>query len=306
MDIKVAAWNIYFSWNLVEKRNSRLRVTPSQRRRAENVARIINDMDADVLGIVECMNKQELTFYKNQFCPQYDGVLVKGSGSRYNLGLLYKKSKVDVRTIRINTENWKTRIGDDRRDVTYKFARKPLVIELTADGTGDSMLLSVVHAKSKRPSDGLTPEEKLKEAVRNRKRIVAEGIRLRELLQARIESGNHDRFMIIGDVNDGPDFDRYEKQIWQSGIEAHLGSVLDPDRLLRSFIDLSDGKGQASSSFGDVQLDHMIFTENLQRGRTSPRVVPNSGRVRSDLVNLNYDGKRRDSDHAPVEVVVRF
>ena len=52
----------------------------------------------------------------------------------------------------------------------------------------------------------------------------------------------------MGDINDGPDFDRYEKQILRSGIEAHIGSVLEPETILHSFVDLSDGKGKPSPS----------------------------------------------------------
>ena len=40
------------------------------------------------------------------------------------------------------------------------------------------LLAAIIHAKSKRPSDNLSYEEKRKEALRNRKRIVAEGRRL--------------------------------------------------------------------------------------------------------------------------------
>ena len=112
----------------------------------------------------------------------------------------------------------------------------------------------------------------------------------------------------MGDINDGPDFDRFEKQIWQSGIQAHLGSVLDPDNILHSFVDLSDGKGLPSSSFanGSVQLDHIIYTQEFTNGPNGAMVKSGSGRVRSDLVNIMRDGKKRDSDHAPVEMIIQF
>ena len=107
------------------------------------------------------------------------------------------------------------------------------------------------------------------------------------------------------DVSDGPYFDKYERKITYSGIEAHIGSVLEPDKVLHSFVSLAGG-GVPSSSFGPIQLDHMIMSGNLAHGRARPKLVRRSGRVRSDLVDLADDGKWRDSDHAPVELRIDF
>jgi len=114
--------------------------------------------------------------------------------------------------------------------------------------------------------------------------------------------------MVLGDINDGPDFDSYEQKIWRSGIESLLGTVLNPDEILQSFVDMSDGKGVPTCSFrdGTIQLDHIVYTPNMRFGRSLPKVKRGSGKVRSDLVDLSDDGKKRDSDHAPVEVVLKF
>jgi len=155
----------------------------------------------------------------------------------------------------------------------------------------------------------LSPADEFKEAVQNRKRIVAESLRLRELLIKRAERGEpNNRYVILGDLNDGPDFDHYERRIFASGIETLLGSVLDPQSIYYSAIDMSDGKGEPTSSFADgsVQLDHVVHTQDMFYGRTKPKIVKNSGKVRSDLVNIKRDGKKRDSDHAPVQVEVDF
>lgn len=49
----LATWNIYFSWKMVEKDKGKYVFTKGQEKRVRNVADIINDMDADVLGIQE-------------------------------------------------------------------------------------------------------------------------------------------------------------------------------------------------------------------------------------------------------------
>lgn len=305
---KIACWNIYFSWQLVSRSGSAFRFPTKQRKRADNVGAIINAMDAGILGIVECMSPHALKFFRDQKLPQYGGLVLNGDGEKYNIGLLYKDDLFSVAKQRISTSRWKAKIGNDRSPRFYKFTRPPLVVNVTHKPTRRSLLVSVLHTKSKRPSDKLTKQQQEREAVQNRKRIVAEGMRLRELLFQKAKALGVDRFLVMGDINDGPDFDRYEKQIFRSGIESLLGSVLDPEKILYSFVDLSDGRGQPSSSFakGSVQLDHIVYTQSMHYGRALPKVVKSSGSVRSDLVNIKRDGKRRDSDHAPVEVKVRF
>jgi len=63
---KIAAWNIYFSWNLTETHQGALRIPPEQARRAANVGRIINALNADILGIVESMSKREMTCFQDR------------------------------------------------------------------------------------------------------------------------------------------------------------------------------------------------------------------------------------------------
>ena len=266
-------------------------------------------MDADILGVVECMSPVELTFFVKECCPQYNGILLNDDASKYNLGLLYKKELFTIRKERINTDSWKARIGNDTRIRKYYFARQPLVVKVTHKISDASMLLAVMHAKSKRPSDDLTGRDAYFNNLNNRQRIIASGMRIRELLFKKIEAPNSsiDRFMIMGDINDGPNFDEYERKVARSGVEALLGSVLDPKHILYSAVSLADGKGQASCSFqkGKFQLDHIVYTQNMQDS-ARPNVVKDSGKVRSDLVNVKRDGKTRDSDHAPIEVVVDF
>lgn len=301
---KIAFWNIYFSWKLIGE--SRGKYYFKEKKRSSNVADIINSIDASILGIAECMSEEKLRFFRDSKFPQYTGILMNGNRKNYNIGMLYKSNLFEIRKLPLNTERWKAKIGNDRVEKFYKFTRAPLCVEVKCRETHNTFVLSVVHSKSKRPSNNLTREEREREAIQNRKRIVAEGLRLRELLfkQAEELGKNYDQFIVMGDINDGPDFDKYEKQIFHSGIESLLGTVLDPKKILYSTIDLSDGKGQPSSSFakGSVQLDHIVYNQSLIDESRSTRIVESSGRIRSDLVNIKRDGKKRDSDHAPVEV----
>ena len=180
---------------------------------------------------------------------------------------------------------------------------------MTHKGTGTQVLLALMHTKSKfLKRAGPSCSEYRQKNLTNRKRIIAAGERIRELLFGKVSSGVPiDPFTIMGDLNDGLELDDYERKLDRGAIETFIGSVFDPKYILYSAVSFADGKGEASSSFerGKHQLDHVLFTQNMERG-PKPRIVGGTGDVRGDLVDLIKGGKRRDSDHAPVEVVVDF
>ena len=303
--IKLACWNIYFSHELLIAGKRGIRVRREQEERLENVLQIIRAIDADVLGIVECMPREMLRYLVKNHLRDYECV-VEGDSYRLNIGIVYKPDVVGVRKVAIAGESWKDRLGDDRRRRTYKWTRLPLLVEVEALATEGTFLVAVVHPKSKKTySSGAKGEA---EAYENRKRIVAEGRRLHALMweKPRRRPG-HERFVVMGDINDGPRFDEYEARIFRSGLEAHIGSVFGPNEVLHSFVDLSDERGVSTTppSWGAPQLDHMLYSRALAHGDGGITAVADSGRVRSDLVDFSSDsGKKRDSDHVPVEMVI--
>ncbi len=301
-------WNIFFSHKLVTGSPGNYRIPSTSRTRAKNVTEIIEAIDPDVMGIVECMPAGKLEFFRDELLPAGYEVMTEGTKNRLNLGMLYKSDRVSVAKVSFAKDRWKDRLGNDARLRYYKWARVPLMVKVRHLSSGRELVVTVVHPKSKKTySDD--PVEQEKEALDNRKRIVAEGRRLRDILwqMAASEGVPFDRFMVMGDVNDGPSFDRYEARILRSGVEAYIGRVYIPDQVLHSFVDLSDERGVPTTpaSWGAPQLDHILFTHALQHGSGLPRVVEGSGRVRSDLVNFSAgSGKATDSDHCPVQVTV--
>lgn len=304
-NLKIACWNVYFSHTLIGGDPGSYRV--AQQARADNVAEVIYEIDPHLFGIVECMPRSKLEFFRDAYMDPGYGLVVEGDASRLNLGLLYWAPELEVTQVPFGREAWLDQIGDDPQPARYRFARTPLITLVRHKVTGAAFVLAVVHPKSKKTYSA-DPDERRQEALRNRKRIVAEGRRLRAILHGLAASLGppYDRFLIMGDINDGPGFDAVEAAILRSGVETHIGSVLDPARLLYSFVDLSDEVGipTTPSSWGAPQLDHVLYTRQLAEGPALPRIVSGSGRVRSDLVDFaSGSGKDTDSDHIPVEVL---
>jgi hypothetical protein len=190
------------------------------------------------------------------------------------------------------------RVGNDEKEKKYGFSRKPLIAKVTPRiGKKRPFLLAVVHQKSKKvySNDEAEPYD-------NRKKIIAQGRRLRSILFGMLEKGIADRFIIMGDINDGPGFDYYEKSLVESGVEAHLGSVLEPETVLHSFVSLAKGGIPTHPFKPAAQIDHMLYPHEMDHGLDRPKVKKGSGRVRTDLVSIKKNGKDRDSDHAPTEL----
>lgn len=304
--IKLACWNIYYSHKLVEKKGPR-NFQIGEDKRLANIVRIIREIDPDVFGIVECMPANKLRVFIRRYLPGYRFV-IQGDSYRLNIALLYKPESLHVREVNFNRNRWKDKLGDDGRPVYYRWTRVPLLADIKDKPSGRRMLVAVVHPKSKKTfSYG---EEGEREAYINRKRIVAEGRRLHTVLwEKAVRTPDYEKFLVMGDINDGPSFDQYEARILRSGLESHIGRVYEPDKVLHSFVDLSDERGISTTpaSWGAPQLDHILYSHELAHGESLPRVVEDSGRVRDDLVDFSKgSGKKKDSDHVPVEVRVEL
>jgi hypothetical protein len=294
--IKVACWNIYYSDRLIENGQ----IKKSQKKRADNVGKIIQAIGAHILGIVECMPENKLKTFRDKYSGGHD-ILVEGNKKEQNIGIIFDSNKVEVSKVNYDKGKWYAQIGDDQKKKKYAFSRKPLIVKVTPKiGNKKAFIIAVVHQKSKKT---YTASEK--EPFNNRKKIIAQGMRLRKILFGMLQKKIAERFIIMGDINDGPGFDSYEAGLLKSGVEAHIGTVLEPDTILHSFVDLSDGIGTPTHTFkSPMQIDHMLYPHNMAHGSGKPKVNKNSGRVRSDLVDITKDGKKRDSDHAPIELIV--
>jgi len=296
--IKIACWNIYYSNRLVK--GNAINSNPTQKKRAGSVADIIEDLDPDILGIVECMPKKSLNVFLKAYDIDYYEPLVEGNRKEHNVGLLYWPASVKVEKLSFSGAKWTDQVGDDKSPRKYAFSRKPLIAKVTpTSGSKNPFLIAVVHQKSKKT---YTPDEK--EPYNNRKKIIAQGRRLRTILLGMLKNKVADRFIIMGDINDGPGFDQYEKSLVESGVEAHLGTVLVPETTLHSFTDLSKGGIPTHPFKPAAQIDHILYPHNVAHGSTKVKVRKNSGRVRSDLVSIKKNGRNRDSDHCPIEVTL--
>ncbi|MCI2400774.1 endonuclease/exonuclease/phosphatase family protein [Aliiroseovarius subalbicans] len=103
------------------------------------------------------------------------------------------------------------------------FSKPPLEAALTVKATGKALRLIGVHVKSKAPHGARGREEIMQVAIQNRRKQMAQCIWLRQRVENHLEAG--ESLIVLGDFNDGPGLDEYEKLFGRSGVEVVLGEA---------------------------------------------------------------------------------
>ena len=110
-----------------------------------------------------------------------------------------------------------------------RFSKPPLELALTT-AAGRRLRLIGVHAKSKAPHGARGPIDLTRLSIENRRKQVAQCIWLRARVDGHLDAG--DSLIVLGDFNDGPGLDEYEKLFGHSGVEIVLGIGTPPGRTL--------------------------------------------------------------------------
>ena len=102
-----------------------------------------------------------------------------------------------------------------------RWSKPPLELSVeTKSGTRFRMI--GVHAKSKAPHGARRKDEVMRIAIANRRKQLAQCIWLRERVEDHLDAG--DALIVLGDFNDGPGLDEYERLFGRSGVEIVIGS----------------------------------------------------------------------------------
>ena len=108
----------------------------------------------------------------------------------------------------------------DDRPEEVSWSKPPLELALrTSNGTRLRMI--GVHAKSKAPHGAKDAQDALRLSIANRRKQLAQCLWLR----ARVDDhfAANEQVMVLGDFNDGPGLDQFEKLFGQSGVEIVMG-----------------------------------------------------------------------------------
>ncbi len=108
----------------------------------------------------------------------------------------------------------------DASDEAIRWSKPPLELSVET-ASGASLRLIGVHAKSKAPHGARSKADAMRISIENRRKQLAQCLWLRQRVD-RVLTGGED-LIVLGDFNDGPGLDEYEKLFGQSGVEIVLG-----------------------------------------------------------------------------------
>jgi endonuclease/exonuclease/phosphatase family metal-dependent hydrolase len=111
-------------------------------------------------------------------------------------------------------------LDNDGQTEPVAFSKPPLEVAVTTRAGTDLRLIGV-HIKSKAPHGATNPDEIMRLAIANRRKQTAQSIWLRHRVEAHLKAGEN--LIVLGDFNDGPGLDEYEKLFGRSGVEIVLG-----------------------------------------------------------------------------------
>lgn len=100
-----------------------------------------------------------------------------------------------------------------------RFSKPPLEVAVTTRKSAFRMI--GVHAKSKAPYGARTADEVISISIANRRKQLAQCIWIRQRVEAHLAQG--EPLIVLGDFNDGPGLDDFERLFGRSGVEIVLG-----------------------------------------------------------------------------------
>ena len=202
-------------------------------------------------------------------------------------------------------------LDGDGVDDPVRFSKPPLELRVEVDAR--ILRLIGVHAKSKGPHRQVSLAEFRRISIQNRRKQLAECLWLRARVDEHLTAG--DSLLVMGDFNDGPGLDEYEKLFGHSGIEVVLGleqpvgrRLYDPhaDMALSQKLGLSPTSARfwlaPMKHYFEAMLDFIMVSPDLARTHPVWRIWhPLNDPVASKVPELR-EALLTASDHFPVTV----
>ncbi|MBK5935154.1 endonuclease/exonuclease/phosphatase family protein [Rhodovulum imhoffii] len=202
---------------------------------------VFTALDADAVMVIEAPDengRRSCVAALEEFARVHDlrarrAIIGFGNDTQQEIALLYDPDVLDVRhDPRGDPTGKKGSVDAPRFDGVFRwdidvdtapelirFSKPPL--ELEAEASGRRFRMIGVHAKSKAPHGASNADQAIRLSIQNRRKQLAQCIWLRQRIESHLRAG--DPLIVLGDFNDGPGLDEYEKLFGLSGVEIVMG-----------------------------------------------------------------------------------
>jgi endonuclease/exonuclease/phosphatase family metal-dependent hydrolase len=257
--MRIATYNVEWFSNLFDRDGRMLeddgwsaRYNVTRAGQLASLGIVFTAMDADAVLIVEAPDnnrRHKTVAMLEAFAARYGlrtrkALLGFQNETQQEIALLYDPDRMTAEHDPIGLpDETVDRVASPRFDTTYRidldidatmdvvqFSKPPLEAAVTT-AKGARFRLIGVHMKSKAPHGARTDVQMRRIAIENRRKQLAQCIWLRERVLEHLKAD--DSVIVLGDFNDGPGLDEYEKLFGRSGVEIVLG--WDEPRPLRLF-----------------------------------------------------------------------
>ncbi len=341
--MKLTSWNVEHSSRLIGEN-----ISDINKERRKRVKATIEDINPDILCLLEAPKGEAAisVFCEKVLEKKWRPVLLEegreplGSNDRgYDTNGkqwiwflvrdgLYSRCKLQAPSV------WKSFTGHSRWNVHYwgepapsfySHYRHPQVL-LMDIGNNQELEIIGVHLKSKinrnpitRDNDGNIIGHYLTEALKARVKLATQAKDVRKYITSRFEQIPHPSIIILGDVNDGPGQDYFEKRYLHFDLIGNLqGSIMNSDQFfnhalfdfpdhLRWSAKYEDNILELSADQNPLLIDHILMSQSLVQGRSPLQAIVGSGYVEHQAFERGNAGasvSKRSSDHRPISIIL--
>lgn len=239
--MRIATYNVEWFSNLFDDNGNLLddngwsgRHKVRRHEQIEALAIVFTALDADAVMIIEAPDSHRRrdgasaleTFAETVGLRARKAVMGFVNDTQQEIAFLYDPAAMKVRHDPVGEprfdNDYRIDLDVDAAPERVRWSKPPLELAVET-ASGNALRIIGVHAKSKAPHGARSPEQIMRLAIENRRKQLAQCIWLRERVEDHLDAG--DSLIVLGDFNDGPGLDEYEKLFGRSGVEIVLGSA---------------------------------------------------------------------------------
>lgn len=307
--MRIATYNVEWFANLFDARGNLLedsgwsaRYNVTRADQLASLAIVFTAMDADAVMIVEAPDnnrRRKTVEMLENFAARYElrtrrALMGFPNDTQQEIALLYDPDRLSV-THDPKGDGQTDGAPAPRFDGQFRidldidgtldvvtFSKPPLEVAATTP-EGQSFRMIGVHIKSKAPHGANGPAQIKRLAIENRRKQLAQCLWLRERVLEHLAAG--DSLIVMGDFNDGPGLDDFEKLFGRSGVEIVLGwDEPKPTRLFDPHARAAIGKKLAAhpstarfyldeeGQYFSALLDYIMVSPDLRAKRPKWRI----------------------------------
>ncbi len=330
--LKITSWNVEWLDKIWEQQ-----IDSKKEKRLQAIKQEVLALDADVLCMLEGVKGEDKI---KSFCTQHlEGKYVPVLSTKHDyktrgrqwIWYLVKpelQPHCELLPTPIYDEfagsSWDVHYWGDFESSKHRHYRHPQVLILNWQNTRIELIglhtksKFVMGGKSAWKVEGDRQKAFIQDAIKARIKMTTEVTNVRNYIHKKFEQVNNPAILVMGDLNDGPGKEYFEKQYLFFDLLSNLqGDVFSAHKFLNhALFDYPDHL-RWSVEFKDfidpkrdphILLDHILFTQSFVNNTLPIHIPAHAGYVEHevhDLINASNPKYAQTSDHKPISVSIK-